>query len=133
MPWVRWSCEQFAVNFMALNEKEFTSATRRTQKARRDLAITAAIVAVGLVMSGVSLMQLAHGQADIAQAAQQQTAPVAPAGNQNGPAEAKPGGTRPTTPAPEPARPDADAQKAGSAPALPSAPAEKVAPPIKTK
>lgn len=46
------------------------------------------------------------------------------------PAESKPGGTRPTTPAPEPARPDPQAQKEGAKPALPPAPAEKVAPPI---
>jgi hypothetical protein len=98
------------------------------------MTIGVAIVAAGLVMSGVSLMQLAHGQAEVAQVTQPQTqTPSVPAGNQNGPAEAKPGGTRPTTPAPEPARPDADAQKAGAAPALPLAPAEKVAPPITAK
>ena len=45
-----------------------------------------------------------------------------------------PGGTRPTTPAPEPARPDSQAQTEGAArPALPPAPAEKMAPPIKDK
>jgi len=49
------------------------------------------------------------------------------------PAESKPGGTRPTTPAPEPARPNPEAQKEGAKPALPPAPAEKVAPPIKEK
>ena len=92
----------------------------------------------GLVMPGVFLMQLGQGQTEIAQlipppTSPAQTSPVAPAGNQNGPAEAKPGGTRPTTPAPEPAQPDADAQRAGSQPALPPAPAEKVAPPIKEK
>jgi hypothetical protein len=49
------------------------------------------------------------------------------------PAESKPGGERPTTPAPEPARPDAQAQKAGATPALPPAPAEKTAAPIPDK
>ncbi len=44
-----------------------------------------------------------------------------------------PGGARPTTPAPEPAQPSAEAQKDGAKPALPPAPAEKVAPPIKDK
>ena len=39
-------------------------------------------------------------------------------------------GTRPSDVPPEPARPDADAQKAGAQPALPPAPAEKIAPPI---
>jgi hypothetical protein len=49
------------------------------------------------------------------------------------PAESKPGGARPTTPAPEPAHPDVQAQKEGAKPALPSAPAEKMAPPIQEK
>jgi hypothetical protein len=48
-------------------------------------------------------------------------------------AESRPGGERPTTPAPEPARPDAEAQKAGAKPVLPPAPAEKTAPPIEKK
>ena len=47
------------------------------------------------------------------------------------PAEAKPGGTRPTTPAPEPAHPNPQAQNEGAKAALPPAPAEKMAPPIK--
>jgi hypothetical protein len=34
---------------------------------------------------------------------------------------------------PQPAQPDADAQKAGATPVLPPAPAEKTAPPIKEK
>jgi len=49
------------------------------------------------------------------------------------PAEAKPGGDRPTTPAPEPARPDPQTRGAATKPALPAAPAEKIAPPIKEK
>ena len=49
------------------------------------------------------------------------------------PAESKPGGVRPTTPAPQPAHPDAATQTTGAAPALPPAPAEKIAPPIKEK
>ncbi|MCX7320165.1 MAG: hypothetical protein NT113_11990 [Hyphomicrobiales bacterium] len=40
-------------------------------------------------------------------------------------------GQRPHDTAPQPARPDADAKDAGAKPALPPAPAEKVAPPIK--
>lgn len=120
---------------MSMNEKN--------GNARKDMAIAILIVAAGLVMPGVFLMQLTQGKTEIAQlnppqtspaqTSPAQTSPVAPAGNENGPAEAKPGGTRPTTPAPEPAQPNADAQKAGSQPALPAAPAEKVAPPIKEK
>ena len=52
---------------------------------------------------------------------------------ENAPAPSKPGGQRPTTPAPEPARPDPQAQKEGAKAALPPAPAEKMAPPIKEK
>lgn len=40
---------------------------------------------------------------------------------------------RPHDVAPQPARPDADAQKSGAEPALPPAPAEKTAPPIKQR
>ena len=58
---------------------------------------------------------------------------ASPPETQNKPAESKPGGERPTTPAPEPARPDAEAQKAGAQPALPPAPAEKTAAPIQEK
>jgi len=47
--------------------------------------------------------------------------------------ESTTGTARPTTPAPEPARPDAEAQKQGAQPALPPAPAEKIAPPIREK
>ncbi|MCV0386596.1 MAG: hypothetical protein K5821_09200 [Nitrobacter sp.] len=89
-----------------------------------------AVVAIGTVVSGISL-SFAHREVVIAQASSPQTFPV-PAGKKNGPADSKPGGTRPTTPAPEPARPDADdAGHANPQPALPPAPAEKVAPPIK--
>jgi hypothetical protein len=42
-------------------------------------------------------------------------------------------GTRPSNIPPEPARPDAEAQKAGAQPALPPAPAEKTAAPIREK
>jgi hypothetical protein len=105
----------------------------RKRSARRDLAIAALTVAIGMAMPGVFLMRPAQGQPDPAQVTSPQTTPVVPAGKQNGPADPKPGGTRPTTPAPEPAQPDADAQKAGAQPALPPAPAEETAPPIKEK
>jgi hypothetical protein len=42
-------------------------------------------------------------------------------------------GARPNQIPPEPARPDADAQKAGATPALPPAPAEKTAAPVQQK
>jgi hypothetical protein len=92
---------------------------------RKELLIAATLVGVGLAITAISLTELKAERPHLAQATQQpQPSP---------PAESKPGGTRPTTPAPEPARPDAEAQKEGAKPALPPAPAEKVAPPIKEK
>ena len=106
----------------------------RSRNAGKGLAIAVLIAATGMAAPGGSLMQPAQGQTAIAQQIQTPSQiPAVPAGKQNGPADAKPGGTRPTTPAPEPAQPDADARKAGAQPALPSAPAEKTAPPIKEK
>jgi len=49
------------------------------------------------------------------------------------PAEPATTGMRPAEVAPQPAHPDAQAQKAGVTPALPPAPAEKTAPPIKER
>ena len=100
---------------------------------RTDLILSAILIAAGLTLSGISLMQLAsRGEIHLAQTTQPtESQPSVPAGKSDGPAESKPGGTRPTTPAPEPARPNADAQKAGAKPALPPAPAEKTGEPIK--
>ena len=94
----------------------------------KDLLIASLLVAAGLLLSGVSLFELAKGDLRVAQATQPlQRSPAAP---DNAPAPSKPGGERPTTPAPEPARPDVQAQKEGVKAALPPAPAEKIAPPI---
>ncbi|MCP1999091.1 hypothetical protein [Nitrobacter winogradskyi] len=107
---------------------ECNGDTKNDNDARPGPAI-ALIAAIAMIISGVSL-SFAQGDIVIAQATAPQTSPV-PAGKENGPAESKPGGTRPTTPAPEPARPDADVGgHADPQPALPPAPAEKVAPPI---
>ncbi len=92
------------------------------------------LVAGGIAVAGLSLMELSarHQRVEMAQATQPaQDSPTIAPGKDNGPAESKPGGTRPTTPAPEPARPDADAQKAGAQPALPPAPAEKIGEPVR--
>ena len=94
--------------------------------------LAAIMVAVGLSISGLSLVELrARAPQQLAQSTP--TPQTSPSPEPSPPAESKPGGTRPTTPAPEPARPDPDAQKAGATPVLPAAPAEKVAPPIKEK
>ncbi|MBH5372517.1 hypothetical protein [Bradyrhizobium glycinis] len=99
------------------------------------LTIGAAIFAAGVVVSVMSLAQIrAESRMQLAQA----TPPLqgTPSDEQSKvPAEAKPGGDRPTTPAPEPARPEPQTQGAAGAgkPALPPAPAEKIAPPIEKK
>ena len=96
-----------------------------------DYVLAGTMVAMGLLVAGLSLAQLPRGSL-MAQVTPPpaSTSPAMPAGNDNGPAESTPGGMRPTTPAPEPARPDAGAQKAGATPALPAAPAEKMGEPI---
>ena len=103
---------------------------------RLDLVLAGIMVAMGVAVAGFSLAQLRSHDAVIAQttsppSSQPAETPSVPAGKDNGPAESKPGGTRPTTPPPEPARPDAEAQKKGAKPALPPAPAEKIGEPVK--
>jgi hypothetical protein len=95
---------------------------------RMDMLLASALIVAGVALSGVSLVQIAVADRQSAQATPPlQSSPTA-APQASPPAESKPGGERPTTPAPEPARP---AQKDGATPALLPAPAEKVAPPIK--
>jgi hypothetical protein len=105
----------------------------RKRTYRRDMLLASAMLVAGLMLCAVSISQIQATPANqrVAQATQPLQSSPAPA--QATPAEAKPGGERPTTPAPEPARPDAEAQKAGATPALPPAPAEKTAPPIKDR
>jgi hypothetical protein len=92
----------------------------------RDMWLAALLVIAGVAVAGLSVAQIrAQDRMHLAQAPTSSPS--------NTPAEAKPGGTRPTTPAPEPATPKPEAQKEGAKPALPPAPAEKVAPPIKDK
>lgn len=110
---------------------------RRDAVLRRRSAAGVAVGLVGLVMSAFAYtltmppprlpasQHLTQGQAN---ASDQTTGQ-----NPSPPAESKPGGTRPTTPAPEPARPDPEARKQGAPAALPPAPAEKTAPPIERK
>lgn len=104
----------------------------RKRTYRRELLAACAMIVVGLGMSGLALARIATEPQQMAQA----TPPLqgTPSTTQGqAPAESKPGGERPTTPAPEPARPDAEAQQQGAKAALPPAPAEKTAAPIQTK
>jgi hypothetical protein len=105
----------------------------RTGISKGDWLLTAMLIVAGLVTSGLSLAEIkAHDARQLAQATPPLQGSPAPA-DSNAPAEAKPGGTRPTTPAPEPARPDVQAERDGAKAALPPAPAEKVAPPMRDK
>jgi hypothetical protein len=116
-----------------------TLAEAQKRSIRRDFCLAALLVTAGLVMIGVSIFELhAQSKLEMAQATGTpgqplQATPAPSPTSSASPAESKPGGTRPTTPAPEPARPSADAQKEGAKPALPPAPAEKMAPPIPEK
>jgi hypothetical protein len=106
------------------------SADQSKGMPRLETAVALLLIVAGLLVSSVSLVEIkTEGRQEMAQA----TPPtqVSPPSDSNAPAESKPGGTRPTTPAPEPARPDPQAQKEGAKAALPPAPAEKMAPPIK--
>ncbi|MGN6309151.1 MAG: hypothetical protein ACTHNN_06285 [Xanthobacteraceae bacterium] len=109
-----------------------TTRDERRQIDRRDFAIAALVIALALTVAGASLLRLAAPDA-VQQLAQAQTTQPDQGDKTNAPAESKPGGTRPTTPPPQPARPDTDAQKKGAKPALPPAPAEKSAPPVNAK
>ncbi len=108
---------------MRMNPAVKQMSPEKDQVLRKELLIAATLVGVGLLASAISLTELRAERPRLAQTTQQPSPP----------AESMPGGTRPTTPAPEPARPDAEAQKEGAKPALPPAPAEKIAPPIKEK
>jgi hypothetical protein len=102
------------------------------RRLKLDLTIAGSLLAAGIVVAVMSLAQIrAENRMELAQA----TPPLqgTPSEDQNKPAEAKPGGDRPTTPAPEPARPDPQTQGAATKPALPPAPAEKIAPPLEKK
>ena len=101
----------------------------------KDRRLVPLIIVAGIAIAALPLSKLeARDRVRMAQATPTpQTSPSVDKPAESKPAESKPGGTRPTTPAPEPARPNPEAQKEGAKPALPPAPAEKVAPPIKEK
>lgn len=110
------------------------SAHEQKPVRKSDWLIAATLIVAGTAISALSLAEIKASKPhqQLAQATQP-TPTSTPEPQKDVPAESKPGGARPTTPAPEPARPDADAQKAGAQPALPPAPAEKTGTPIKEK
>lgn len=106
--------------------------SERRRVDRRDFFIATLVIALGLTVAGLSLLQLTS-RSEPQQFAQVRTGQSGQGDATNAPAESKPGGVRPTTPPPQPARPDAEAQNKGARPALPPAPAEKSAPPINAR
>ncbi|MDQ8728956.1 hypothetical protein [Bradyrhizobium sp. LHD-71] len=113
---------------------------------RQDRVFGVAMLIAGLLIAGISLTQMRSDSGARAQATPPAAAPP------DRPAEPMPGGARPTTPAPEPARPQSNPQDdngstTGSSPStprtgdrppvtgtpLPPAPAEKAAPPIEPR
>lgn len=99
----------------------------------KDLLLASMLVATGLVISTLSMNEIARNPQVLAQATPPLQSTPGAETKPSAPAEPVTTGTRPSNVPPEPARPDADAQKAGAQPALPPAPAEKTAPPIKDR
>lgn len=99
------------------------------------MMLAGAMVAAGIVMTGLSVATLNAGKphSQMAQATQPLQSTPGAETKPSAPADPATTGARPTDVPPQPARPDADAQKAGAQPALPPAPAEKTAEPIKAR
>src|SRR5258708_15189645 len=105
----------------------------RKRAFRLDMLVAGVMIAGGLAVSGISLAQLATHNPEMAQATPPLQSTPGAETKPSAPAEPVTTGARPSDIPPEPARPDAEAQKAGAVPALPPAPAEKTAPPIKDR
>jgi hypothetical protein len=105
----------------------------RKRAYRNDLLLASMMVATGLAVSGVSLIDLAVREPQMAQATPPLQSTPGSEAKPSAPAEPATTGQRPSEIPPQPAHPDAEARKAGATPALPPAPAEKIAPPIKEK
>ena len=98
----------------------------------KDLLLASTMVAAGLMVSGFSLAEIIRNP-QMAQATQPLQSTPGAETKSSAPAEPATTGTRPAELAPQPAHPDEQAQKGGAEPALPPAPAEKIAPPIKER
>ena len=100
---------------------------------RTELLLACVLVASGIAVSGLSLAQLRAGTTQMAQATPPLQSTPGAETKPSAPSEPATTGARPTGTPPQPANPDAEARKAGATPALPPAPAEKIAPPIEQK
>jgi hypothetical protein len=100
---------------------------------RKDLMLASALAAVAFAVFGLSSVQLGTRYQQLAQVTQPLQSTPGAETKPSAPAAPVTTGTRPSAIPPQPARPDAEAQKAGATPALPPAPAEKIAAPIKER
>jgi type IV secretory pathway VirB10-like protein len=100
---------------------------------RKDMLLAAAMIVLGVAISGLSLTELSARNTQFAQATPPLQSTPGAETKPSAPAEPTTTGARPSAIPPQPAQPDAEAQKAGATPALPPAPAEKVAAPIQQK
>jgi hypothetical protein len=104
------------------------SSTTESGDLMKDLLLASTMVAAGLIISGLSLAEVVHNP-QMAQATQPLQSTPGAETKPSSRAEPATTGTRPAELAPQPAHPDAQAQKEGATPA----PAEKIAPPIKER
>jgi hypothetical protein len=98
-----------------------------------DLLLAGVMVVAGLTVSGVSLVRLANSDLQVAQATHPLQSTPGADSKPSAPTEPMTTGSRPSEIPPQPAQPDAEAQKNGATAVLPPAPAEKTAEPIKEK
>jgi hypothetical protein len=98
---------------------------------KRDLLLASTMVAAGFLASGLSQAEIAVRNPQMAQATQPLQSTPGAETKPSAPAEPATTGTRPAELAPQPAH--TEAQREGATPALPPAPAEKIAPPIKER
>jgi hypothetical protein len=105
-----------------------------TRSFRKDMLLASVMIVAGLTISGASLAEIAtRGPQQMAQATPPLQSTPGAESKPSAPADPVTTGQRPAEIPPQPASPNADAQKAGAAPVLPPAPAEKMAAPIKEK
>jgi hypothetical protein len=115
---------------------------------RQERMLGVLLLVTGLIIAGAAVSRMGGERTLQAQVAPQTLPPAAAPSDDEKPAQSMPGGTRPTTPAPEPARPqNNEGSTTGAAPGsprtgdrppvtgtpLPPAPAEKSGPPIEKK
>jgi hypothetical protein len=97
------------------------------------MLLAGALVGLGVAISGLSLTELSARNTQFAQATPPLQSTPGAETKPSAPADPVTTGQRPSEIPPQPAQPDAQAQKAGATPVLPPAPAEKVAAPIQQK